>query len=69
MEKHVNKNLDNRQAFLVRLWRDGPDEPWRASAKEVANGREFFFASLEKLFLFLYAQTTVVDSEGITDVA
>jgi hypothetical protein len=69
MAKHVNKNPDNRQAFLVRLWRDGPHEPWRASAKEVANGHEFFFASLEKLFLFLYAHTTVVNSEGIADVA
>jgi hypothetical protein len=58
MEKHVNKNSDNYQAFLVRLWRDGPQEPWRASAKEVANGRELFFSSPEKLFLFLYAQTT-----------
>jgi hypothetical protein len=69
MEKHVNKNLDNRQAFLVRLWRDSPQEPWRASVKEVTNGREFFFASLEKLFLFLYTQTTELNSEGVTDVA
>jgi hypothetical protein len=69
MEKHVNTHLDNRQAFLVRLWRDGPQEPWRASVKAVANGREFFFASPEKLFLFLYAQTTELNSEGITDVA
>lgn len=67
VEKLVNKSPDNRQAFLVRLWRDGPHEPWRASAKEVANGREFFFASLEKLLLFLYTQTTEVNSEGITD--
>jgi hypothetical protein len=69
MEKHVNKNPNNCQAFLVRLWRDSPQEPWRASAKAVANGREFFFASPEKLFLFLYAQTNEVNSEGITDVA
>jgi hypothetical protein len=65
MEKHVNKHPDNRQAFLIRLWRDGQQEPWRASAREVANGREFFFASLEKLFLFLYAQTTEVNSEQL----
>ena len=44
-------------AYLLRLWRDGPDEPWRASVKLVADGRELHFASPEKLFLFLHEQT------------
>ena len=44
-------------AYLVRLWRDGPNEPWRASAKQVVDGRELHFASLEKLFLFLHERT------------
>ena len=45
-------------AFLVRLWRDGPQEPWRASAKHVYSRREYHFASPEKLFLFLHEQTS-----------
>ena len=44
-------------AYLVRLWRDSTEEPWRASAKQVGTGREFHFASPEKLFLFLHEQT------------
>jgi hypothetical protein len=43
-------------AFLVRLWRDSPQEPWRASAKHVYSRREYHFASPEKLFLFLHQQ-------------
>jgi hypothetical protein len=66
MKKRVNQNPDNCQAYLVRLWRDSPQEPWRASAKEVANGRERFFASPENLFLFLYAQTAEVNGEQLT---
>lgn len=44
-------------AYLVRLWRVDPQEPWRATVKVVANGLEFHFASPEKLFLFLHEQT------------
>lgn len=52
-------------AFLVKLWRDSPQEPWRATAKQVSTGREFHFASPEKLFLFLHEQTSraVISSE------
>jgi hypothetical protein len=55
-----NKRCHNytSHAYLVRLWRDSPVEPWRASAKRVADGRELHFANLEKLFLFLYKQTS-----------
>jgi hypothetical protein len=62
---------DNCQAYLVRMWRDGPQEPWRASVKTVANGREIYFVSPEKLFLFLHRKMTdpVVDDEGADQAA
>lgn len=43
-------------AYLIRFWRSGPDEPWRALAKRVADGHETAFVSPEELFTFLSAQ-------------
>lgn len=54
-------------AYLVRFWRDGPGEPWRALAKQVSDGREHYFASPEKLFLFLHEQTTNDDGPTTND--
>jgi hypothetical protein len=47
---------DNCHSFLVRMWRDSPQEPWRASVRSVAGGGEIHFVSPEKLFLFLHGQ-------------
>ena len=44
-------------AYLVRLWRDRPDRPWRALVRDSANDEEHHFATVEELFLFLYRQT------------
>jgi hypothetical protein len=52
------RNPEECHAYLVRLWRDSAQEPWRASAKQVGTGREYHFASLEKLFLFLHQETS-----------
>ena len=57
--------IDNRQraqpgeyrAYLVRLWREAPDDPWRAMAKDAHTGEEHHFASVEQLFVFLHDQT------------
>lgn len=56
------RDLCEYQAYLIRLWRDSDQEPWRASAKQVITGQEFFFVSLEKLFLFLDERTS---GEGV----
>jgi hypothetical protein len=48
-------------AYLIRLWRDSPQEPWRASAKHVPTRQEHHFANPEKLFLFLHQQMTAGD--------
>jgi hypothetical protein len=44
-------------AYLVRLWQDGPDSPWRALTRNCANDEERRFATVEELFLFLHQQT------------
>jgi hypothetical protein len=42
------------QAYLVRLWQDSPDAPWRALTRDAETGDEQRFATLEQLFLFLH---------------
>lgn len=56
MTKHFTEKRYEAPAYLVRFWRSGPDEPWRALAKRVADGRETAFISPEELFNFLSAQ-------------
>lgn len=55
------------RAFLVRLWRDGPQQPWRATVKQVSDGLEFHFSSPEKLLLFLHEKTTGSEEEPAAD--
>ncbi len=53
-----NSPSDERyHAYLVRLWQDRPDRPWRALVRCCANDAEQRFATVEELFLFLYRQT------------
>ena len=47
-------------ACLVRMWRDGVNSPWRASAQLVQSGDVLRFADLEALFAFLKEQTAVI---------
>ena len=51
-------------SYLLRLWRveGGRQAIWRASLKSSSTGEQVGFASLEELFDYLRAQTTV-DSE------
>lgn len=46
-------------AYLVRLWRENEEIPWRASAQSARTGEKVFFADLESLFIFLRSQTHV----------
>jgi hypothetical protein len=49
---------ENRyQAYLVRLWQDTTDTPWRALARNAEDGEECRFATVEHLFLFLHRRT------------
>jgi hypothetical protein len=52
-------------SYLLRLWRVESGRPvvWRASLKSAGSGEQVGFASLEELFDYLRAQTTL-ESEG-----
>ena len=40
-------------AGLLRLWRDGPGGPWRASLQDAESCERIGFADLERLFAYL----------------
>jgi hypothetical protein len=49
-------------AYMVRMWQDSPQAPWRASTHCVQTGEKQVFADLDALFTFLQGQT--VSSSG-----
>jgi hypothetical protein len=50
-------------AGLLRLWRDGPGDPWRASLQDVESGERIGFADLERLFAHLRRLTDGMPDE------
>jgi hypothetical protein len=44
-------------SYLLRLWRNGPQETWRASMQCTATSEFHHFASIEHLVNFLQAQS------------
>jgi hypothetical protein len=44
------------QSYLLRLWRDDPQAPWRASLQSTATGEIQGFADTASLVTFLVAQ-------------
>lgn len=46
------------QAYLLRLWRDGTNEPWRASLQSTKENNTRCFADVKSLITFLEAQTS-----------
>ena len=56
-------------AYLVRLWQDRPDRPWRALVRDSANDEERRFATIEELFLFLYLQTDGAGPQRTEEIA
>ena len=45
-------------AYLVRLWRDSQQSPWRASAQSVEDGEIIHFSNLAALCAFLELRST-----------
>ena len=41
------------QAYLLRLWREGTQTPWRASLQSTSTEAMYHFATVEALFAFL----------------
>ncbi len=44
-------------SFLVRLWREHANAPWRASVQSVQTGAIIHFPDLTRLFAFLQSHT------------
>jgi hypothetical protein len=57
MAQRIENAHPHYRAYLVRLWRDDAQEPWRASAQSVQSGELVRFATLQELFAFLEMHT------------
>ena len=55
--ERMNESIATYQSYLVRLWQDSPHALWRASAQCVQTREILYFADLDALFSFLWAQT------------
>ena len=47
----------NYHSYLLRIWRDGPQRPWRLSMHCAATDTLHYFADTNHLVAFLQAQT------------
>jgi hypothetical protein len=53
------------RSYLLRLWRDHPGAPWRATLIDVVQPEEQrHFAALEALFVFLATQTVPAQTQA-----
>lgn len=53
----MNRSETNYQAYLLRLWRDGPSSRWRASVQSTKASEVQLFADVRSLLNFLQSQT------------
>ena len=51
------------QAYLLRLWRDGPGTPWRGSLEVPSGAAPVRFGTVAALFVFLRDQLADPDAE------
>jgi hypothetical protein len=52
-----------QRAYLLRLWRNSADTPWRASLNSVSTGERHMFADLVSLMAFLLDHTRAAADE------
>ena len=50
---------EERYSYLLRLWRNGPEDGWRASLQSVQTGERHIFADLASLLAFLVEQASL----------
>lgn len=53
----MNPSTTNYQAYLLRLWRDGPSNHWRAALQSTKASEMQLFADVQSLLDFLRSQT------------
>ncbi|MEP7355724.1 MAG: hypothetical protein ABI847_00630 [Anaerolineales bacterium] len=51
-----SESAANYHAYLIRLWRDGRQAPWRASVTHAATGEVQRFAAPELAWAYLQAK-------------
>ena len=59
----MNRSETNYQAYLLRLWRDGPRNRWRASLQSTKASDTQLFADMRSLLNFLQSQTAETTSK------
>ena len=59
----MNRSETNYQAYLLRLWRDGPRNRWRASLQSTKASDTQLFADVQSLLNFLQSQTDETTSK------
>jgi hypothetical protein len=57
----------NYHAYLIRIWRDNDQAPWRAATTHVGTGEIHKFASLPLLWLYLQSQLGTLAEESGPD--
>jgi hypothetical protein len=62
-----HSHANGYRAYLVRLWQDGPQADWRASAQSARTGDTVRFADVDALFAFLLRQTQQTQLDDRTD--
>jgi hypothetical protein len=50
------ESIPNYISYLVRLWRSGESNAWRATLQDPHTGQQFRFETVESLFVFLQDQ-------------
>ena len=48
---------EDQFSYLLRIWRSGPEDTWRASLQSVQTGERRMFADLESLLSFIVASS------------
>jgi hypothetical protein len=62
-----HSHANGYRAYLVRLWQDGPQADWRASAQSAQTGDTVRFADVDALFAFLLKQMQLDDRTDADD--
>jgi hypothetical protein len=54
-----DQTMSDYQAYLIRLWRDDRQEPWRAELVSPHTGEARCFATPEQLFSYMQRQMEI----------
>jgi hypothetical protein len=54
--------MTNYHAYLIRIWRDNEQVPWRATLIMPKTGKQYSFSSFEQAMVFLEERLHQTDS-------